>query len=129
MALWKVTPDWKKSIVERSFWVNTNDTSQRVVQEIGWRWGEFIVATETDEPPEIDEDTDLFCDDFELQDWSTDDGCWEETDIMGLEEDAEEELQEFLSENSIFDLEERGWTCDESEMYITCTVTIEKIED
>jgi hypothetical protein len=35
-----------------------------------------------------------------------------------LDEEAEEELQEFIDENSIYDLEDRDWYQDETEWWI-----------
>ena len=58
MALWKVRPSWKKSLVERQYW--TREDGPYIVNEMCWRTGEFIIETEDDEPPVIDEDTNLF---------------------------------------------------------------------
>ena len=92
MPVWKITPTWKKSIVERQYW-NKGDDS--ITYEIGWRWGEFFVRTEGDEPPVINEDTDLLCsEDFELVDWSTNDGCWEDNEFLGFSEEEQEEIKE-----------------------------------
>jgi hypothetical protein len=127
MAIWKITPKYKKSVIERGLWITEGKT---IVNEIGWRRGEFIVETEGDEVPEIDMNTNLFfADNFEVIDWSTEDGCWEDNEFIGFTEEEQEEMEEFLSENSLFDLEEDGWTCDETEVYITCEVDIEKEPD
>ena len=123
MATWKITPKFKKSIVERNYWTTTDKS---IVNEVCWRSGEFTIETEGDDPPVIDEDTNLF--DYDLDDWSTDDGCWEDNAFTGFTEEEEEEMEEFLSENSIFDLDEKGWVCDETELYITCEVDIERVE-
>ena len=130
MAKWKVTPEWKKSILEVQEWVRPGESGY-ISHEIGWRWGEFIVETEDDNPPPIEEDVNMFdlpegcsCDD-----WSTDDGCWEETDIDIPDEELKEKIEEFLSENSIYDLESEGWVMSDCYMYINCPVTIEKVED
>jgi hypothetical protein len=40
-----------------------------------------------------------------------------------------EKIEEFLSENSIYDLENEGWVMSDCYMYINCPVTIEKVED
>ena len=129
MATWKVEPTWKKSIVEKAYWVKDGKT---IVNEIGWRWGEFTIETEGDDPPEIDEDTDLFSADFEVVDWSTHDGCWEDNEFEGDWEDNElEEMEECLSSGdiSVYDLEEEGWSCHDSELFITCEVEITKVEE
>ncbi len=126
MALWKVTPNWKKSCIERQYFTKGDKT---IVQEIGWRWGEFFIETEDDIPPELEEGVDIFSCDYELQDWSTDDGCWEEYEYTGFTEEEQEEMQEWLEENSAYELEEDGWTPVEGEMFIQCEMTIEKVED
>ena len=123
MALWKVTPNWKKSCIERQYFTKGDKT---IVQEIGWRWGEFFIETEDDTPPELEEGVDIFSCDYELQDWSTDDGCWEEYEYTGFTEEEQEEMQEWLEENSAYELEEDGWTPVEGEMFIQCEMTIEK---
>ena len=128
MATWKVEPKWKKSVVERAFWVKDGKT---IINEIGWRWGEFTIDTEGDDPPEIDEDTDLFAADFEVVDFSTTDGCWEENELEGdWSEEEQEEMEERLNgEISVYELEEEGWICHETELYITCEVEITKVEE
>jgi hypothetical protein len=125
MALWKVTPNWKKSCVERQYFTKGDKT---IIQEIGWRWGEFFIETEDDTPPELAEGVDIFSCDYELQDWSTDDGCWEQYEYQGFTEEEEEEMEEWLEENSAYELEEDGWTASEGEMFIQCEMTIEKAE-
>jgi hypothetical protein len=126
MALWNVEPTCKKSIVEKNYWTKGD---KRICVETGWRWGEFTIETEGDEQPEIDEDTDLMCADFELGDWSTTDGCWEDRDYDNMSEREINDIEIFLEDNSVFDLEDDGWSCTDSELYITCDVTITKVED
>ena len=126
MATWKIEPTWKKSIVERQYWTKDGNT---ITHEIGWRWGEFFIETEGDEPPKLDKDgnIDILNCDYECNDWSTDDGCWEETDF-DVPEGEQEQLELFLEENSVYDLEEDGWVVDECEMWITCPITIERVD-
>ena len=128
MATWKIEPTWKKSIVERSYWTKGDKT---ITNEIGWRWGSFTVETEGDDPPEIDEDTDLFNADFELSDFETSDGCWEENEYDGFEDEEEEEMDERLSSGdiSIYDLEEEGWMFGDGEFIIDCDMEIVRIDD
>lgn len=127
MAKWKITPVWKKSILEVQEWVKPGEPGY-INHEIGWRWGEFIIETEDDNPPDIKEGDDIFSVNS-LCDWSTDDGCYEETDVDVSDELLKEELEEFLEENSIYDLEEKGWVMSDSYMYIQCEVNIEKVEE
>ena len=127
MATWKIEPTFKKSVVERQLWTKDGHT---ITHEIGWRWGEFVIETEGDEKPELNEDgdIDLFSCGYELQDFSTNDGCWEETDFNIQDDDTKEKLELFLEENSVFDLEDDGWEMTDSEMWITCPITIEKVD-
>lgn len=129
MTTWKIEPSWKKSIVERAFWTKDGKT---IINEIGWRWGTLYVITEGDSPPEVDEDTDYFCDDqFELSDFETSDGCWEDNEFDGDWDDEEEILMEerLNGEISVYELEEEGWVLDRSELYIQCDVEITKVEE
>lgn len=124
MAVWKVTPTWKKSIVERNYWTKGND---EVTHEIGWRWGEFFFESD-DEPSDLkDGDFNVFDCGYDLIDFSTDDGCWEETDISIEDEDEYDNVSEFLAENSVYDLEESGWSCNDSEMWIQCECEVEEV--
>ncbi len=124
MARWRITPTWKKSIIERQYWHKDHQT---ITHEIGWRWGEFFIETEDDNPPPLEAGVDMFNCGYDCDDWSTDDGCWEETDFD--EVDDQEEMELFLEENSVFDLEEQGWVLGDSEMIIDCELEIEKVEN
>ena len=128
MAKWKITPVWKKSILEVQEWIKPGEPGY-INHEIGWRWGEFIIETEDDNPPDIKEGDDIFSTQYELADWSTDDGCYEETDVDVSDELLKEEMEEFLEENSIYDLEEKGWVMSDSYMYIQCEVNMEKVKE
>ena len=126
MALWKVEPTFKKSLVETIYYHKDGKT---ISEETGWRWGEFTYETEGDEPPTIEDGDDLFSCDAELQDWSTSDGCWTEYEFVGFSEEEEETMRNWLEENSFFELEEDGWVCGDSEMVITCDPTIERVDE
>lgn len=121
MALWKITPIWKKSVVETQIWVKDGEPGY-ISHDIGWRDGEFFI--ESEEEPDIDDDTNL----LELSDdWSTNDGNWEETDFDLENETLKEEVEEFLTENSIYDLEEQGWTMEECRIVIQGGMNIERV--
>jgi hypothetical protein len=45
-----------------------------------------------------------------------------------LDEELNNELETFLEDNSVHDLEELGWILDDTEMTIDCDMTIEMIE-
>lgn len=128
MALWKVEPNWKKSLTEIQYWTKDGKT---IEYEEGWRWGTFYYYKEGDEPPEIEGGDDLFCiDHCDLEDWSTDDGCWSDYTFRNMTDEEEEEIQAFFDDgNCVYDLEEQGWVCSETEMILGCDVTIEKQPD
>lgn len=127
MATWSVKPTWKKSIIERQEW--TKD-GQRFIYETGWRWGEFLVFTEDDNPPEIESGVDIFNCGYDTELVETSDGCWDEYDFDECDENVKEEIEAFLEEgNSVFDLEEQGWYNSETEMIIDCDLEITKVDD
>ena len=126
MATWSVKPNWKKSIIERQYWEKDGNV---IVHETGWRWGEFHVYTDDDEPPKLEAGVDIFNCGYESELVETSDGCWEETNYDECDEDVAEQVQEFLEENSIFDLEEDGWISTDCEMIIDCDMAIEKVEE
>ena len=127
MALWKVTPDWKKSVIERNYLTKDGNT---VMVETGWRWGEFSIETEDDTPPVLEAGVDLYNCDYDVELVSTDDGCWEEHDMDECDEPTREWLEEFFEEgNSWLDLEENGWIQQDCEMIIDCDMTIERVEE
>ena len=134
MAIWTVKTYHKKNVQEVEHWVQ-RDGEGRITVTNGFRWGEWTVETSDDNPPEFEfttvpggnADKDsinmLDCevnniDNVELV--SMDDGgCWYDVDIEGLTEEEEEELQEFIDENSVQELEDEGeWYQDETEWWI-----------
>ena len=132
MALWKIEPTFKKSLIDINYW--ENEKGQTIRHETGWRWGEFFIRTEDDTPPDLplNGGFDILSCGYDLEDWSTDDGCWEDYEFDGFDEDEETVLQEWIDENSIFDLEDKEgerWIATESEMMIECPITIEKVEE
>ena len=124
MATWQIEPSWKKSLAERMHFTKDD---KRIIIETGWRWGTFICETEDDTPPVIEEGTDLFDCDYEVEMQETSDGCWEEREFHGFTDEEEEAMEEWLDENSWWDLEEDGWDQVDNEMIITCEPIITKI--
>lgn len=126
MAEWSVKPTWKKSIIERNYLTKDGNT---VMIETGWRWGEFTVYTDDDNPPNIEAGVDIYNCDYETELVETTDGCWEEIDYDDCDDETREWLEEFFDEgNSWLDLEELGWTQDECEMIIDCDLEITRID-
>lgn len=126
MATWRVRPLWKKSIVEYNHMLK--DDNEFIV-ETGWRGGEFLVYTEDDNPPDLEAGVDIFNCGYESELVETYDGCWEEHHYDDVDDETREWLEEFLEENSYFDLEEHGWIFDETEMIIDCDMEITRIND
>lgn len=127
MALWKIEPTWKKSIIERQEWYKDGQT---FIYETGWRWGTFETETEDDKPPtKIQAGTDLWCCDYEVELIETWDGCWDDYDYDGCDDETREWLEEFFEEgNSVFDLEEHGWYNGDTEMIIDCDPVFERLD-
>lgn len=127
MAEWSVKPIWKKSIIERNYY---HKDKQTVMIETGWRWGEFIVYTDDDNPPDIEAGVDIYNCDYETELVETHDGCWEEHDYDECDAETREWLEEFFDEgNSWLDLEEHGWNQGDCEMIIDCDLEIERLDD
>ena len=107
MAVWSVKPTWKKSIIERQRMVKDDNV---LIVETGWRWGEFTVETDDDNPPNLESGVDIYNCGYISELVETNDGCWEDHDMDGCDQETREWLEEFLEENSTFDLEEHGWS-------------------
>lgn len=127
MYTWRVTPDYKKSTIERAYWTKGENT---FMYETGWRWSEFLVFTETDEPPKLEPGIDMFDCEYETEMQMTDDGCWDDYDYDDCDEETEEWLRNFFDEGgAAYELEEHGWSNDRTEMIIDCEMTIERVEE
>lgn len=125
MATWKIEPTWKKSLIERQEFIKGDKT---IIVETGWRWGEFLCETEGDEPPEIQAGEDLYSCGYDVEMQECNDGCWEEIEFSGFTEEEEDEMREWLDENSWMDLTEEGWDFGDCEMIMSCDPSIEKVE-
>jgi len=126
MAEWSIKPTWKKSLIETIYFYKDD---KKIAVETGWRWGEFSCVTEDDKPPVIEEGTDLYNCDYDVEMIECDDGCWTTYDLSGFDsEEEEQEMHEWLDENSFFDLEEDGWICGDTEMVIDCPAEITRID-
>ena len=126
MAVWSLKPTWKKSLIEREYW--RNDKGEQLVHETGWRWGEFTVVTDDDTQPNITAGDNLWDCGYDVEMVEMNDGCWEENDYDDCSPETQEWLEEFLEENSVYDLEEHGWTQVEAECIIDCDPEFEMLE-
>lgn len=143
MATWSVKTYHKKSVQEVEHWVRKNGDGKLVVTN-GFRWGEWTVETSNDDPPEFEftevpggdgrQDSINMLDtcvnnieDVELV--SMDDGgCWYDIEFEDLTEEEEEELQDFIDENSVSELEDRDedpWYNYETEWWIWGPIEIQ----
>ena len=135
MAIWTVKTYYKKNVQEVEHWVQSKGEG-RITVTNGFRWGEWTVETTDENPPEFEftevPDGNGAKDSINMLDCSVnnienvelinmdDGGCWYDVDITGVDEEAEQELEEFIDENSIYDLEDRDdpWYQDETEWWI-----------
>lgn len=122
MATWKLSPQYKKSAVEKMFFFKDGKI---IIMEQGFRWGTFSVESDerplTDAELKNDDYYELGCIDndecWEMQDMS--DGCWMDV-TAGNEETTDEDLAEF---NDAWEadwysgVEAIGWSQDECEYY------------
>lgn len=125
MTTWSIKPIWKKSLIER---IHYHKDGKEIIEETGWRWGEFTCETEDDEPPVLEEGVDLYCCDYDVELQYCDDGCWTEYEFVGFSEEEQQEMEEWLEENSFFELEEDGWISGDTEMILNCEAEIEKVD-
>jgi hypothetical protein len=143
MAIWTVRTHYKKNVQEVEMYVQ-RDGHGKVTVTNGFRWGSWTVETSDDNPPEFeftevpggdgkkDSINMLDCcenniDNVELIDMD-DGGCWYDIEVEGLSEEEEEEIREFLEENSPYELEERendSWYQDETEWWIWGPIEIQ----
>ena len=125
MASWRVSPLWKKSIIEYNHMIK--DDNEFIV-ETGWRGGSFYVYTDDDNRPNLEPGVDILNCGYESEMIETFDGCWEEHHYDDCDDETREWIEEFVEENSIFDLEEHGWNTCDCEMFIECELEITKDE-
>jgi hypothetical protein len=117
MAQWRITPVGKNQLLKENY---RSKVIILLIIETGWRWGDFETETEDEDIPEIESGTDLWNCDYHVELVETFDGCWEEHYTDECDEETQQWLEEFLGDNSYFDLEEHGWNCGDTEMIIDC---------
>jgi hypothetical protein len=122
---WTVSPKWKKSLIERQHWTNGE---QSFYVDTVWRGGSFTVYTDDDNPPQIEEGVDIYNCGYESELIECFDGCAEEYNFDDCDYETREWIEEFVEENSVFDLEEHGWNTCDCEMFIECELEITKDE-
>ena len=121
MATWTLSPQHKKSAVEKQYWYSN---SKVIVREEGFRWATFFV--ESDERPLTDQELknpdgyELGCIDND-ECWELDhmtDGCW--ADSRAGANCTEQDLEAFdaaWEQDSYQGVEALGWTNDDTEYW------------
>jgi len=122
MATWKLSPQYKKSAVEKMFFYKEGKV---ITIEQGFRWATFSV--ESDERPLTDlelvneDGYELSCidNDESWEMWDMTDGCWLDIEA-GNDKATSTDVEEFEAaweEDSYCGVEELGWSNDDTEYY------------
>jgi len=122
MATWALSPQYKKSAVEKMFFYKEGKI---ITIEQGFRWATFKV--DSDERPLTDEELkneDYYelggiANDESWEMWEMIDGCWCDIEA-GNDKATEDDVEEFISawdEDSYDGVENLGWQCDDTEYY------------
>jgi hypothetical protein len=122
MATWNLSPQYKKSAVEKMFFFKDGKC---ITIEQGFRWANFKV--ESDERPLTDEELknengyELSCIDNDecWEMWDMTDGCWLDIEVHSgdVSEEEQQAFEEAWEEDSYCGVEELGWSQDECEYY------------
>lgn len=126
MRKWKITSTYKKSVTEYEYFQKDD---KWITHEIGWRWGHIIIEA----PDDVDireqlggrEWISVYEDiDYDVCDRECDDGCWEDWDFEGVDEDEVAEFEAAWEEDWHGGVENLGWVCDENDLVLTGPFTI-----
>jgi hypothetical protein len=122
MATWSLSPQYKKSAIEKMFFYKEGKV---IIIEQGFRWATFKV--ESDERPLTDEELknedgyELGCidNDESWEMYEMIDGCWLDISVGNDNTTStdEEEFTEAWEEDSYDGVENLGWQCDDTEYY------------
>lgn len=122
MATWKLSPQYKKSAVEKMFFYKDGKV---ITIEQGFRWATFSVQSDerplTDYELKNEDGYELGCidNDESWEMWDMMDGCWCDIEI-GNDKTTSTDLEEFEAaweEDSYSGVEELGWSNDDTEYY------------
>lgn len=136
MAEWIIRTHYKKSCEQIEYYYNRKIPNAKIIVRDGFRRAEFRINTTDDNFPDIQFDTvpggdgkkdslDLFSligdniDDTEMIEMF-DGGCWGDVEIEGIDdEDEVERLEEFISEEGAYSLEDDGdWYLEETQCWV-----------
>jgi len=122
MTTWKLSPQYKKSAVEKAFFYKDGKV---ITMEQGFRWATFSV--ESDERPLTDEELKnehgyelgSIANDESWEMWEMIDGCWLEIEAGNDKTTSTdvEEFEEAWEEDSYEAVEALGWSQDDTEYY------------
>jgi hypothetical protein len=121
MTTWSLSPQYKKSAVEKMFFFKDGKI---ITIEQGFRWATFKVDSDTrpltDEELKNEDGYELGCieNDESWEMWEMMDGCW--LDIQAERDVTPEELEAFEAaweEDSYEGVEALGWSNDDTEYY------------
>jgi len=131
MATWEVSTTEKKSVEEHELWQKDDMVIRRIS---GFRWGTWIITTEDDDPPELDQSEGPGADSVNMYDCgydselvSLDDGWY--GDVIWPDDMSEEErdrLDELWEEEGYSGWEEEGWVQYETECWAAGPLEITK---
>ena len=141
MATWTVKTYYKKNVQEVETY-HQREGEGRVTVTNGFRWGTWTVETSDDNPPEFEftevpggdgkkDSIDMLnCEVNNIESVeliSMDDGgCWYDIEVEGLDKNEEEEVREFIEENSPYELEDDGeWYQGDTEWWIWGPIEIQ----
>jgi hypothetical protein len=142
MATWNVSTYHKKNVQEvETYYQREGEGKVTIVN--GYRYGEWTVDTTDDNPPEFefvelpggdgkrDSINMLECEVNNIEYVELvelfDGGCWYDIEVEGLSEEEEEEIREFLEENTPYELEYREedpWRQSDTEWWIWGPIAI-----
>lgn len=138
MATWSVKTAEKKSIEEHEIWTKGKMTIRRIT---GFRWGEYHVTTEDENPPEFELAAVPGGDDNE--DSVNMNECGYESEMIELDDSwyedivwpdnmapfARDTMEVKWDEDPYSGWEENGWLLDETEVWFTGPLEINRVED
>jgi len=122
MATWSLSPQYKKSAVEKMFFYKDGKV---ITIEQGYRWATFKVDSDerplTDEELKNEDGYELSCiaNDESWEMWDMMDGCWLDIEAGNDKTTSTdvEEFEEAWNEDSYDGVENLGWNCDDTEYY------------
>ena len=135
MATWTIKTYYKKSCEQHEHYVQREGNGRILVTD-GFRFCEYTIETSDDNFPEFEfvevpggdgkrdslDLNSLYGDNIESCELVEmfDGGCWGDTEIEGIDdEDEEERLREFISEEGAYALEDDGsWYLEDTEVYV-----------